>query len=64
MACLRDVDSEDLLAQEYSVEDYSVNLFPFVPTLDEEFLPAEPAVLLKQMAFSNQKPVLLGKSTC
>ena len=61
--CLREMDSADLLAHEYEVEEvYSVNLFPFVPTMDEEFLPAEPSVLLEQKAFSNQKPVLLGAS--
>ena len=60
--CLREKDPADLLANEYSVANYTINLFPFVPTLDFDFLPADPETLLEQMAFSNQKHVLLGNN--
>ena len=54
------MDSSEILSNEFLVDNYTINFLPFVPTTDEEFLPADPTVLLEQKAFSKQKPVLLG----
>lgn len=62
IACLRTRNSTELVNNEYNVADYVTNLFPFVATIDGKFLPAEPEILLKQKAFSPNKPVLLGSN--
>ena len=61
--CLREKDSQDLLDNEYSVEEFTVNLFPFVPTIDGNFLKADPKKLLKKKAFAKDKAVLLGSNS-
>ena len=46
----------------YAVEDYTVNLYPFVPTVDKDFLPAAPAKMLEENAFASDKEVLIGSN--
>ena len=60
VSCLREKDAQSIVDALYSVEDYTVNLYPFVPTVDKEFLPAAPARLLEESAFSSGKEVLIG----
>ena len=62
VSCLRKKESSELLAKEYEVEPYSINFFPFVPTLDGEFLTQDPEKLLKIQAFSSEKPILIGSN--
>ena len=48
LECLRDKPHQDITAKEYNVADYILNFFPFVPTIDETFLPYEPKDLLNK----------------
>jgi acetylcholinesterase len=60
--CLREKDSSELLAVEYNTQDFTVNMFPFVPTVDGEFISAPPSKYLAKRAFSSDKPILLGSN--
>ncbi len=61
--CLREVTSEELRALEFDADvvgPYTVNLYPWNPTTDGEFIKASPGRLLKESAFAQGKPVLIG----
>ncbi len=60
--CLRDLDSSALLEKEYFTQEYSVNLYPFVPTVDGDFLQADPTAYAEKGAFNPEVPVLLGSN--
>ena len=60
--CLRGVNSSDILASEWNTLDWSANLWPFVPTLDGEFLEKSPAEYLNDKYFDTDVPVLLGSN--
>ena len=67
LECLRGKDASDITANEYSVKDYTVNFYPFVPTVDDmgdnSFLPASPAALMKlNNSINSNIPVLLGSN--
>ena len=47
LECLRDRPHADITAKEYNVAEYILNFFPFVPTIDETFLPASPKTLME-----------------
>lgn len=60
--CLREKPSEELRNLEYDADvvgDYTVNLYPWGPTTDGDFLEASPARLMSEGAFA-RKPVLMG----
>ena len=58
---MRDKAAEDITALEYYVDDYSLNFFPFVVTVDETFLPISPRTLLEKRAFKDIS-VLIGSN--
>lgn len=47
--CLQEKDGKTITDNEYNVEDYSINFFPFVPTVDKTFMTKEPSELLKEL---------------
>ena len=61
LECMRDKAAEDITALEYYVDDYSLNFFPFVVTVDETFLPISPRTLLEKRAFKDIS-VLIGSN--
>lgn len=60
--CMREKASDEILAKEYNVDEYTVNLFPFVATIDSEFLLADPEILMREKAFASDKAVLIGSN--
>ena len=58
---MRDKQWDDITAVEYNVDDYTLNFFPFVPTVDETFLPASPRALLENNRFKDL-PMLIGSN--
>ena len=60
--CLRGKNSSEILTHEWSVTEYNVNVFPFLPTQDDQFLVSTPSDLLKNRAFSSDKAILIGAS--
>lgn len=62
LECLRSKSFEDINAVEYFVADYNLNFFPFVPTLDETFLPMSPRQMLKNKYFKDVS-VLIGSNS-
>ena len=61
LECMRDKKYEDITLLEYYVDDYSLNFFPFVVTIDETFLPMGPRTLLEKKAFKDIS-VLIGSN--
>jgi len=61
LKCMRDKASEDITALEYYVDDYSLNFFPFVATVDETFLPISPRTLMENQDFKDIS-VLIGSN--
>ena len=59
--CMRNKASEDITALEYYVDDYSLNFFPFVATVDETFLPVSPRTLMENQDFKDIS-VLIGSN--
>ena len=57
--CLRMVDPQVLINQELSVANYSLNMEPFPPTVDGQFLVEQPEHLISANLFK-KCPVLLG----
>ena len=57
--CLRMVDPQVLINQELSVANYSLNMEPFPPTVDGQFLVEQPEHLIGANLFK-KCPVLLG----
>merc|ERR1711971_397126 len=62
LECMRDKKEEDITLLEYYVDNYSLNFFPFVVTIDETFLPMSPRTLLEKKAFKDIS-VLIGSNT-
>ena len=60
--CLREKEAADLTAKEYNVQDYTANFYPFVPTVDENFLLASPAAMMKFGTIDWSIPVLIGSN--
>ena len=58
---MREKPHEDVTLLEYYVDDYSLNFFPFVVTVDETFLPNSPRTLLENKAFKDIS-VLIGSN--
>ena len=61
LECMRDKRVEDITLLEYYVDNYSLNFFPFVVTIDETFLPMSPRTLLEKKAFKDIS-VLIGSN--
>merc|ERR1712020_567720 len=61
LECMRDKAAEDITAVEYYVDDYSLNFFPFVVTVDETFLPLSPRTMLDNRPFKDIS-VLIGSN--
>ena len=61
LECMRDKKDEDITLLEYYVDNYSLNFFPFVVTIDETFLPMSPRTLLEKGA-SKDISVLIGSN--
>ena len=59
--CLRNKQPKELTDIEYFVDDYTLNFHPFVPTVDETFLPFSPQTLLKD-GLIKDAPVLIGNN--
>ena len=51
--CLREKDIEDIIGKDYNVEDYTVNLFPFVPIIDGEIIQSNPHDLIRGVLAGN-----------
>ena len=61
--CLQNKDSIDLVEKEYDVQDYyTVNFFPFVPTVDEYFLPTSPKTMMNLPIIDPSIQVLIGNN--
>ena len=61
--CLQNVSSKIVTENEWNTVDYTVNMFPFVPTIDNYFLTDDPDKLLASSCSINSKiPVLLGSN--
>ena len=58
--CMREKSSQSIQDAIYNVEPYTIDFYPFVPTVDGDFLPASPAKMLEKKAFSKDKDVLIG----
>ena len=55
---------DEILDQEGNVEDvYMLNLFPFVPVIDNDIIPARPEKILEEKAFSKEKDILMGSNS-
>ena len=63
LECMREKDMQEILDQEYSVEDYTLNLYPFVPVIDDDVIPASPEKIMEQKAFSKDKDILIGSNS-
>ena len=57
--CLRRIDAQVLINQELSVSDYSLNMEPFPPIIDGQFLLEDPEVLISNKIFK-KCPILIG----
>ena len=60
--CLQNKESMELLKNEYLVQDYSVNFFPFVPTVDQNFLPTSPREILRHKTIDPSIDVMIGNN--
>ena len=61
LECMRGKSAEEITAVEYYVDDYSLNFFPFVVTVDETFLPLSPRTMLENTRFKNIS-ILIGSN--
>jgi acetylcholinesterase len=59
--CLREKPSTEIVEYQSSVETYSLNLFPFLPTVDGYFLTDTPKNLLENGLFKNVS-VIMGSN--
>ena len=62
LKCLRGKPSTKILSKEYNVATYGLNLFPFVPTIDDNFLSQSPRSMLENENFINTS-ILIGSNT-
>ena len=60
--CLQNKESKELLKKEYEVEEYTINFFPFVPTVDQHFLPASPRKMMEHNTIDPSVDVLIGNN--
>ena len=60
--CLQNKESKELLKKEYEVEEYTINFFPFVPTVDQNFLPASPKKMMRHGTIDPSVDVLIGNN--
>ena len=58
--CLQKLPAETITGNEWNVEDYTVNLFPFVPTIDGYFFETHPKDLIDSVC--PEIPVLIGSN--
>jgi carboxylesterase type B len=58
---LRNQKAEDISLAEYNVDDYTLNFFPFVATVDETFLPLSPRTMMENNLFKDVS-VLIGSN--
>ena len=58
--CLQKLPAETITGNEWKVEDYTVNFFPFVPTIDGYFLETHPKDLIDSVC--PEVPVLIGSN--
>ena len=58
--CLQKLPAEKITENEWNVEDYTVNLFPFVPTIDGYFFETHPKELINSVC--PEIPVLIGSN--
>ena len=61
LKCMREKASEDNSALQYYVDDYSLNYFPFVVMVDENFLPISPRTIMENQDFKDIS-VLIGSN--
>ena len=57
--CLRMIDPQVLINQEKSVSNYSLNMEPFPPVIDGQFLLEDPVIMLENKVFK-KCPVIIG----
>ena len=60
--CLRQVDPQVLINQEHSVSNYSLNMEPFPPIVDGQFLIEDPEVMMEHNVFK-KCPVMIGTNS-
>ena len=60
LQCLRDKPAEDIFNNEWVVGEFLV--FPWVPTIDGDFLSESPYNLLQQGSFQKNKNILIGSN--
>ena len=61
LECLRDKDFDAITSKEYFVGDYILNYFPFVPTVDDTFMPRSPKTML-EMNYFKDISILIGSN--
>mgnify|MGYP002047217326 CR=1 FL=1 len=57
--CLRKIDPQVLINQEQSVSNYSLNMEPFPPVIDGQFIIEEPEKMLENKVFK-KCPMIIG----
>ena len=57
--CLRKIDPQVLINQEQSVSNYSLNMEPFPPVIDSQFIIEDPETMLENKVFK-KCPMLIG----
>ena len=57
--CLRKIDPQVLINQEQSVSNYSLNMEPFPPVIDNQFIIEDPETMLENNVFK-KCPVIIG----
>ena len=57
--CLRKIDPQVLINQEQSVSNYSLNMEPFPPVIDSQFILEDPETMLKNKVFK-KCPMIIG----
>ena len=60
--CLRQINPQVLINQEQSVSNYSLNLEPFPPVVDGQFLIEDPKLLIEHNVFK-KCPLLIGTNS-
>ena len=57
--CLRKIDPQVLINQEQSVSNYSLNMEPFPPVIDSQFIIEDPKTMLENKVFK-KCPMMIG----
>ena len=60
--CLQNVPAETIIANEYNTVEYTINMFPFVPTIDGKFLTNEPKEMFETCSVDPDISILIGNN--